>query len=525
MVSSEPLPRLGRRTAGAALILMAGFIASRLTGLLREAAIGYQFGTSRDYDLYLAAIRIPDTLFQVIAGGAVAAAFIPVFARHRAISESQGWRLVCTLIHLAVLIFAPLTAVLIALAPVVVGVVAPGFGAAERATAAQLTRILLLQPFFFALGTLITSILNARQRFALAALAPSFYNLGLIAGALVLSGPLHLGIHGLALGATLGAAFYLLVQIPGLPRSGLRYQPVLDLRHPGLGEMGRLVLPRVLGLAAAQVNFLVLTALASDLPGGISALHYAWLLVMLPLGIFAMAVSTAVFPTLAEQGAQAALDDLRSTTLATLRLILFLTIPAAVGLGLLAEPLVRLLLERGRFDPAATATVSGLLRVYALGLVAWAAIEILTRGFYALHDTRTPVALSLLGMGANSVGALVLRPSLGPAGLALAMALAAWLEAGLLGWRLYRRLPGPGWQTLKDEVARALGAAAVMAGGLFLGRQLVASAEGPLATAGQVGGLGTLGALLYLGSGLVFGCTEARQLRRLAQRLRAIRTA
>ena len=118
MVSSEPLPRLGRRTAGAALILMAGFIASRLTGLLREAAIGYQFGTSRDYDLYLAAIRIPDTLFQVIAGGAVAAAFIPVFARHRAISESQGWRLVCTLIHLAVLIFAPLTAVLIALAPV-----------------------------------------------------------------------------------------------------------------------------------------------------------------------------------------------------------------------------------------------------------------------------------------------------------------------------------------------------------------------------------------------------------------------
>jgi len=196
-----------------------------------------------------------------------------------------------------------------------------------------------------------------------------------------------------------------------------------------------------------------------------------------------------------------------------------------VGLGLLAEPLVRLLLERGRFDPAATATVSGLLRVYALGLVAWAAIEILTRGFYALHDTRTPVALSLLGMGANSVGALVLRPSLGPAGLALAMALAAWLAAGLLGWRLYRRLPGPGWQTLKDEVARALGAAAGMAGGPCLGGQLVGSAEGPLATAGQGGGLGTLGALLYLGSGLVFGCTEARQLRRLAQRLRAIRTA
>lgn len=482
-------PRVGRDLIGAATIVMAAFLASRVSGLLRTIAVSYRFGTGPELDAYVAAMRIPDFLFQVVAGGAVASAFIPVLAGYLARDDQAGaWRVVSGLLTLAIAVMAPLSALIAVLAPEVMRVVAPDFGDEQRLLAASLARIVLVSPTLFALGTLIASVLNAHQRFLLAALAPTLYNLGIIAGAIGLARPL--GIRGLALGAALGAAAYLAIQLPGLPRLGFRYRPTLGLSDPGIRQVGALMAPRTLGLAVAQVNFVVIVALASAIPGAITALDYAWTLMMLPLGIFAMAISTAVFPTLADQTARDRVDEMVRTLTSTLRVILYLTIPASVGLALLAGPIVRLLLERGQFDAASTALTVGALRFYAVGLLGQAAVEIVTRAFYALQDTRTPVAVAAATMLLNLTLGLLLRPLLGHGGLALALSLASLAEAIALIVLARRRLG-----TLHEgQVVRSAARSAIGAAGLAAVVVPLAQALAPMVDNG-----GPIGRLLAVG--------------------------
>jgi putative peptidoglycan lipid II flippase len=496
-------PRVRRDLAGAAAVMMAAFLASRLTGLLRTIAVSYRFGTGPELDAYVAAMRIPDFLFQVVAGGAVASAFIPVLTGYLARDDDAGaWRLVSSLLTLAVAVMAPLSILIGVMAPEVMRIVAPDFGDEQRLLAASLARVVLASPTLFALGTLITSVLNAHQRFLLAALAPTFYNLGIIVGAIALARPL--GIHGLALGAALGAAAYLLIQLPGLPRLGFRYTPSLGLRDPGVRQVGALMAPRTLGLAVAQVNFVVIVALASAIPGAITALDYAWTLMMLPLGIFAMAISTAVFPTLADQTARDRIDEMVRTLTSTLRVILYLTIPASVGLAILAEPIVRLLLERGQFDAASTALTVHALRFYAVGLLGQAAVEIVTRAFYALQDTRTPVAVAAGTMLLNLLLGLALRPSLGHGGLALALSLASLAEAAALIVLARRRLG-----TLHGgEVASSALRSAVGAGGMALVVLPLAQALAPMIqNGGPVERLLGVGLEIALGAGAYLAVT------------------
>jgi putative peptidoglycan lipid II flippase len=456
-----------RALTSAAIIMMSAFLASRLTGLARTIAISYQFGTGREYDAYVAAIRIPDFLFQVIAAGAVASAFIPVFTGYLVRDDREsGWRMVSTLFNLALIILIPLSVLLAIFARPLMAWVYAGFEPETIDQAASLTRILLATPAIFALGTFSTSVLQSHQRFFLPALAPSMYNLGLIAGALLLAP--WLGIHGLAVGAVAGALLYLGVQVPGLIKCGMTYAPQLDFRHPGVRRLGKLMLPRTLGLAVVQINLLVISALAAAEPGAIAALDYAWQVTMLPLGIFAMAISTAVFPTLADQSARDQLDDMRRTMSGTLRLILFLTIPSCAGLVILAMPIVRLLFERGAFDPGSTALTVLAVRFFGLGIFGLAMVEILTRAFYALEDTRTPVLVAAASMVINIVMALVLRSVLGFGGLALAIAIAAVFEAALLGFLAAKRLGSLDEARLITSAARILVATIGMAVVLFL---------------------------------------------------------
>jgi putative peptidoglycan lipid II flippase len=511
--------RVGRDLAGAATILMAAFLLSRLTGLLRTIAISYRFGTGPDLDAYVAAMRIPDFLFQVVAGGAVASAFIPVLAGYLAQDDSAGaWRLVSGLVTLAVAIMVPISAVIWLLAPQVMALVAPEFSAEQQAKAAELARIVLLSPTLFAIGTLITSVLNAHQRFLLAALAPTCYNLGIILGAALLAGPL--GIHGLATGAALGAAAYLAIQLPGLFRCGWRYAPTLGLADPGVRKVGALMIPRTLGLAVAQVNFVVIVAFASAIPGAITALDYAWTLTMLPLGIFAMAISTAVFPTLADQTARDQVDEMVATLAGTLRVILYLTIPASIGLIVLGEPIVRLLLERGAFTAESTELTARALRFYALGLLGHATVEIVTRAFYALHDTRTPVAVAALAMAVNVALALLLRPAFGHGGLALALSAAAMVEATVLLLLARRRLGDLHGRAVSLTALRALAGA----GALAVVVAPVARWLEPLGQSGLLGralevGLAMLvGGLVYAAVTAILGAEEPGRFVRLARR-------
>ena len=475
---------------------MAAFVTSRVTGLLREVVIGHQFGTSREYEAYLAAMRIPDLVFQVFAGGAVASAFIPVFTSYLARDrEDESWQVVNSLYTLAVLVLLPVVGLLALFSPQLIGLIAPGFDPSTQALAANLTRVVLVSPIFFTIGCFATSVLNSYQRFLLAALAPTMYNLGIIVGAALLA-PLW-GVYGLAAGAALGSVLFLLVQLPGLRRVGMVYRPRLDLRHEGVAAIGKLMLPRSFGLAVAQVNFLVALVLASGMAERYAALNYAWLLTTMPLGVFAMAISTAVFPTLAEHSARDELAALKRTLSTALRLILFLTIPASIGLIVLGEPITKLLFERGQFTPAATQATAFALQFYAPGLFALALIEILARAFYALKDTRTPVLVAILGMAVNTaLGVLLIRTALGYGGLALAMMLAAAVESLVLLAVARRRLGG----LEERRLAVALGKHCLAA--ILMGVAVYAFAQGLL---GYLNPGLSLHLLLLVGSSMVVG--------------------
>lgn len=507
------------RLFGAAAALMAGFLLSRVTGLLRTAAIGYRFGTGPELDAYVLANRVSDTLFQIVAGGAVSAAFIPVLAVYLGRDDrAEAWRLVSALFTIAIALMVPLSVLLAVFAELVMGL-AGGFDAEQRRLSAEMLRILLISPTVFALGTLATSVLNKEGRFLLPALAPTAYNLGIIGGALLLAEPL--GVRGLAVGASAGAVLYWLVQLPGLAAVGVRFRPWLGLAHGGVRAVGRLVVPRMFGLAVSQLNFLVIFALASPIPGAIAVLDYAWAMAMLPTGLFAMAISTAVFPTLAEQGAADELADLTRTLAGTLRVILYLTIPASAGLIVLGEPLVRALLERGQFDAASTALTVVALRFYALGLLGQAAVEIVTRAFYALHDTRTPVIVAAVSMVANLGLGLALRPSLGHGGLALALSIASLLEGALLIAVARTRLAGLDEPRLIESALRSLAGAALLSLVLLLVAPTIAglgAAAGDLGRLLLVGAAVGAGAAVYLAATVALRSEEPTQLLGLVRR-------
>lgn len=505
-----------RSLALATVILMSAFVASRLTGLARDIVIGYRFGTTRDYDAYLAAIRVPDLVFQIVAGGAVASAFIPVLASYVAKDqEDEAWRMVSTLFNLGLLVLTPIVVLLAVFAHPVMGLLAPGFEAESQALAADLARVLLVMPLFFALGALATSVLNSHHRFFWPALAPSCYNLGILSGAWFL-GP-AMGVKGMAVGASAGALLYLLIQVPGLYSVGMVYRPILDLRLPGVREVGRLMLPRTIGLGIQQVNFLVTLVLASSLPGMYSALNYAWLLTMLPLGVFAIAISTAVFPTMAEHMATERLVEMKRVLSSSLRLILYLTVPASIGLIVLRYPVVRLLFERGQFTAASTEATAFALQFYAAGLFAHALTEIVARAFYAMHDTRTPVIVAAAALVVNLVASwLLVQTPLGHGGLALGLSVSATFEALVLLWIMRERLGGLDERDLALSVVRIVVASVVM--GLVVGwisHQAAAwlgMSDGQHRLAVVAVGL-SVGVITYLLLTFLLGCSEARRLR------------
>ena len=457
-----------RGVASAAGVVALGFIGSRLLGLMRSAAIASVFGTEPELSAYWVAFRLPDLVFQVLAGATLAAAFIPTFSRVQLrAGEDAAWRLASSVLNLIAIATGVAAAIAWLLAPLLVPLLAPGLGEESgrelelRALAIELTRVMLISPVLFGISGMLTGILNARQHFLAPALAPMFYNLGIIGGAVFLGE--RFGVYGLATGVVLGSAGHLLVQLPALRGTGMRWSVTLDLTSEGVAEVARLMGPRVIGLAAAQINFVVMMFFASFVSDqAISAINYAFLMAMLPVGVIGMAISTALFPTLAQQAATRQEQTLRATLASSLRMILFLSIPAALGLVVLAEPAVVLLLKRGAFDDASVAPVTAALQLFALGIAANAAIEILSRGFYAFSDTRTPVQFAVLAMVLNVALSAALVGPFGVRGLAAAGSLAAYAECAGLWFALHRRLGGLGRRQVLRSVLRTVLATLVM---------------------------------------------------------------
>ena len=511
----------GRKIARAATLVMALFFLSRVLGLVRQMVIGALFGTSGDLDAYLAAARISEMVFLVVAGGALGSAFIPTFADHLARDDHAGaWRMASAVANLVLIVLTVIAGLLALFAPALVRtIIAPGFEPARQALTATLLQLTLISTVIFGVSGIVMGALNAYQHFLLPALAPSVYNLSIIGGALLL-GP-RLGVRGMAIGVVVGAALHLLVQVPGLIRYGARYTPTLELDNPSVHEVGRLMAPRILGTAIIQLNFVVNNSLASKLgEGAVSAINFAWLLMTLPQGIFAQAVGTVAFPTFARQAARGERAEMRSTLAAILRAIFFLCLPATVGLVVLGRPLVGLLFERGAFETNSTDAVTWALAFYALGLIGHAGLEIVARAFYALHDTLTPVWVGGVAMALNVVLSLTLPGAFGAtgwpphAGLALANSIATLIELVVLLILIQRRMDGLEGRRTAVACAKS-GLAALAMGAVLVGWQVLLPDAGTLLIG--AGGI-VLGTATFLIAALLLRAEELRAVVSLLRR-------
>lgn len=520
-----------RQVARSTSIVMLLFVVSRVLGLFREAVIGQQFGDLPEYAAYLAAFRLPDLLFNLVAGGALASAFIPTLTQYLTRNDDEGAsRLTSAVANWLVLVLGVVAFLSALAAPIlVVTVIAPGFAdnPAQVDLTVNLLRLLLVSTITFSISGLVMGVLNAHDHFLFPAVAPVLYNLGILGGALFLAPTL--GVYGLAIGVIVGAVAHLLVQVPTLFRLGFRYRASLGREAPeifaGVQQVVRLMGPRVIGAGAVQLMFMANIYLASFYDSTVlTSLNYAWIIMLLPHGIFASSIATAIFPTFSRMAATLDQDGMRRALSQILRVLLFVVIPSAVGLFVLRVPVIQLLLERGEFTATTTQAVAWALAFYAFGLIAHAGIEIVNRAYYALKDTRTPVIIAVGAMILNIVLSILLIPVIGdptsvergPQGaLALANTLASTLELALFLWFIRPKMGGlDGTRMLASTVRMSV--AAVLMGGALWGLL-----QSPLAAFSNIVFVPVaigVGALVYVGAAWLLRVEEMQTLTRLVLR-------
>jgi putative peptidoglycan lipid II flippase len=429
---------LARRVALAALLIALGNVASRVLGVVRESAIAGTFGRGTVVDTFTAASTLPTILYDLLVSGAISAALVPVFSEYAEGDEREFWRVASSVINLALLAIALITALLIWQAPLAVAVLAGGFAPAIREQATSMVRLLLPAVIFMGLSGLITALLYARQRFLLPAFTTSAYNLGIIAGALLLTR--LFGPFGLVAGVLLGAALQVLLQLPGL--RGMAYRPVLDLRHPGVRRILKLYAPVALGIGFSIVGTLLDRNLASRQgQSALATMRYATTLIQFPLGLVAAAVSFAVLPTLSRQAAAREEHAFRATLAMGIKVVLLLILPATAGLAALATPITALIFQRQAFSAGDTAETARALLFYLPGLPAAALDQMLLFAFYAHNRTLAPnlVQGAAIGLYATTALALLALTNLGFFALILGNS-AQWIGHALILLALSRGL-------------------------------------------------------------------------------------
>jgi putative peptidoglycan lipid II flippase len=451
--------------------IMFAFVVGQVFSFVFSILNARQFGTSAQMDAFLAANKFPDILFQLVAGGALASAFIPTFTALLSKGDrSKGWKLASAVMNLITLILLVVGLISAIFAPWIVhNILARGFtDPAKFQLTVNLMRIQLIAPVIFGISGLTMGILNSHQSFLWPALAPAFYSVGRIIGVLFLAPTM--GTYGLAIGVVVGALMHCLVQLPALLKlPDRKYTFTLGLHVPEVREVARLMGPRLLGVAFVQLNFLINYNLASGLGDGpLTAINTAFTLMMILEIVIGQSIAIAAFPTFSTQVARGKLEEMRSSLASLLRGLFFLAIPASIGLILLRVPVITLVFQRGLFDAKSTQLVAWALLFYSAGLVGFTVVEIVSRAFYALHDTKTPVFVGIITMTINiglSFLFLYLFPRWGwmpHGGLALSMTLANYLEMAILLFFMRRKLAGLEGGKLMNGMIKAL-----VAGGLM----------------------------------------------------------
>jgi putative peptidoglycan lipid II flippase len=467
----ESRPGVSRSLARSAGVIGATTLTSRVLGLVREQVMAYFFGASNAVDAFNVAFRIPNLVRDLFAEGAMSAAFVPTFTRTVARDgRDAAWRLGHSVVT-AVLIATAIVALLgIEFADPLVRLLAGDYALVPGKIELTVLLTRTMMPFLVLVATAAVAMgmLNSLDRFFVPALAPAVFNVCSIVTTLALLPVLaRLGIPlilAMAVGVLVGGVGQVAIQWPVLRREGYRYRPMLDLKARGLREVLLLMGPGTLGLAATQVNVFVNTWLATgEGTGAVSWLNYAFRLMYLPLGLFGVSIATASIPRIARRAAAEDRDGLRRTISTGVSMMLALTVPATLGLVVLARPIVALLFERGHFTPADTAATAGALMCYAIGLSGYSIVKVATPTFYAIGKSRVPVIVSAATISLNIALNLMLVRSMGYRGLALGTSVAALANAAALLYLLRRELEGLHVFHMASVALRMFGAGAVMA--------------------------------------------------------------
>lgn len=533
--------------ARSTLIVIGAFSVAKAISLVQTVIIANVFGVGREWDTFVTANSIPELIFTLIAGGALANAFIPVFSGYLAREDRSGaWRTASHVINTVFVATLIASVVTFFIAPwLVANLVAPGFTPDAQAETAALMRVLLLGTLIFSVSGIVMGILQSHNRFLLPALAPILFDVGLLLGVIFLSRPF--GVYGIAYGAVIGAALHLAIQLPGMIRVKARWFPELGLRDPQLWRILRLMIPLVAGLFLFSFSFIVMNSIASRLgEGAVSALSWGWRLMQIPETLIGTAMGTVILPTLAVLSAVGNIKGKRDAMSGALRFILIATIPSAVGLIVVGRPLISLL-EGGAFDASATLLVYTTLQFFLLGMVTQSVIEVAARSFYADKDTLLPLWASLanavlnIGLafafsGVAQVEAwgfynqsvtefpsLGLQPRIGNVGgLALAQSIGFTVEMVILLLVLRRRWNGINERALITTVLKTLAASGIMAlvilavNGVFNALDLFGG--GRILTLVLVGIEILVGAAAFIGAALVLRMEEIRLVARMIRR-------
>jgi putative peptidoglycan lipid II flippase len=484
---------------------MIAFALSQIAGLVRQILATRAFGTSAAMDAFNTASIFPDLLFNLLAGGALASAFVPTFTAFLVKDDHpSAWKLASAIANLVVLTLTSLSFISSIFAAQIAHVLAPDYSPEQQVLTAHLLRILLITSTIFGVSGLLSGILNAHQRFWLPSLASAIYWVGIIIG-LIFFVP-SMGIYGLAWGVVLGSCLHLCIQLPDLFRLSERhYGMTLGRGNPSVREVILLMGPRLISVATLQVNAVVTGIIASGLPtGSFSAIKYAFPIMTMPLVIIGSGIGIATLPTFSAQYARGEMTELRGSLTAALRGVVFLALPATLGLILLRHPLIGFLFQRGDFTQLSTEMTAWALLWYTVGLVFHCVLEILVRAFFSLHDTKTPALVSAGAMGLNIVFCITFVAWFNKigwmplGGLALAISLSTAIETTTLFLLLRKRLKG----IQAGELMRGFGAALlgtlVMIAVIVFWMQVVGSAHPALITLGGVAIGGTIYALILI---------------------------
>jgi putative peptidoglycan lipid II flippase len=455
---------------------------SRVLGLVREQIFAAMFGAGFAYDSFVVAFRIPNLLRDLFGEGALSAAFVTIFSRYDTNkTQEETWRLASNVLVFFAILLSLLTLLGIFMAGPLVSLLAPDFSKIAGKAELTATLTMVMMPFlvFISLAAVVMGMLNTKGRFFVPAMASSFFNLGSIVGGVSMAWLLprygYPAIVGMAIGTLVGGILQLGVQLPALFKTGFRFFPHLDLKDPGLHSILRLMIPATIGLSATQINIFVNTSFAASCAeGSVSWLNYAFRLVQLPIGIFGVAFSIAVMPVMARHAAKKDVPAMRETLVSSLTMVFCLTIPATAGLVLLAEPIIRLIFERGAFTAFDTVATAQTLTLYTIGLFAYSANKILVPVFYALDDTRYPVMASFLAVLANIVIINLTITIFQHKAIALSTSCTMFLNFLFLSAVLYRKMDGYPLRALFRGVSKILIATSCMSLLLFFARMMLA---------------------------------------------------